>query len=85
MQALHGISFHTAELELIMTVDEGALTSGRMDASVLSLPMLPIPGPHVQGGSVQQLFINFGSMSGKTGCTITRDKLTLKTLKPDFL
>lgn len=65
-----------------MITDETELTSGRTDTSVLSLPVLPVPGTRVQGGSVQQLFTSFVSMSGKTGCTIT--KLTLETLKMDF-
>lgn len=68
-----------------MTADEAELTSGRLEASVLSHTVLPIPGTYVQGGSVQRPFINFGSVSRKTGCMITRDKLTLETLKPDLL
>lgn len=47
-----------------MTTDEAQLTSGRMDPSVQSIPVLLIPGTHVQSGSVQQ-FINFGSVQAK--------------------
>lgn len=68
-----------------MTANEAELTLGRTDISVLCLPMLSIPGTHAQGGSVQQLFINFGSVSGTTGFTIIRDTLTLETLEPDSM
>lgn len=65
-QALNGISLHTAEPELIVTAEEAQLTSGRTDVSVLSLPVLPVQGMHIQGDSVQKPLTNFGSVSGKT-------------------